>query len=206
MVIASVSVASLALADEKRIPTKPVQDASNRGEKAESMDARGLLEKGRKSGVLPEGMVVRIGACLGERLGRDPDDKTPDGMVERWEFTSRQVHRVAPEERRNPRSRDDSRPFDSKGICQDLLEGKAIEIHARKGEGPEIGFVGTHYGRGSRSIEVEWNGKTILSLHETNGPMLYLYRESDARAFGALYERLASQARDSFKSQKAEAK
>ena len=45
-----------------------------------------------------------------------------------------------------------------------------------------------------------WNGETILDLHETNGAALDLYRESDARAFGALYERLASQARVVFKS------
>ena len=89
---------------------------------------------------------------------------------------------------------------------RELLEGKAIEIQARKGKGPEVGFVGTRYHRGSRSIEVVWNGETILDLHETNGPALHLYRESDARAFGALYERLASQARVLFKSKAAEAK
>ena len=94
----------------------------------------------------------------------------------------------------------ESRRFDSKGICEDLLEGKAIEIQARKGKGPEVALAGTPYQRGSRSIEVVWNGETILDLHETNGPALVVYRESDARAFGALNERLATQARILFKS------
>ena len=31
------------------------------------------------------------------------------------------------------------------GICKDLLDGKAIEIQAKKGEGPEVAFVGTRY-------------------------------------------------------------
>ncbi len=81
-----------------------------------------------------------------------------------------------------------------------------MEIHARKGTGPEMGFVGSRYRRGSRFITVEWNGRTILDLHESNGPALDLYRETDARAFGALYERLASQARGLFNPKAGEAK
>ena len=100
----------------------------------------------------------------------------------------------------------ESRPFDSKGLCKDLLEGKAIEIQTRKGTGPEVAMAGTPYRRGSRFIEVVWNGETVLDLFETNGATLDLYRESDARAFGALYERLASQARVLFKSKAAGAK
>ena len=51
-----------------------------------------------------------------------------------------------------------------------------------------------------------WQGETVLSLFETNGPTLKFYKESDARAFGALYERVASQARLLFKSKPAEAR
>lgn len=97
------------------------------------------------------------------------------------------------------RKRVDSRPFDSKNICTELLEGQAIEIHAAKGEGPEVAFASCSYGRGHRSLQVEFNGETILELLEVDGPFLKLYRETDARAFGALYEKLASQARVAFK-------
>jgi hypothetical protein len=178
------------------------QGPSNGEKKGEPMDARTLLEKGQASGSLPEGMVIRIGACLGESDLKASGDGVPDELRETWEFTSKQVHRVVPDYKndRSTYDRAESRPFVSKGICKDLLEGKAIEIQARKGEGPEVGFVGTRYHRGSRFIEVVWRGETILNLHETNGPFLGLYRESDARAFGALYERLAGQARKAFKS------
>jgi len=169
---------------------------------------RTLLEKGRASGSLPEGMVIRIGACLGASDVKASGDRVPNELRETWEFTSNQVHRVVFEYKKDKSTyhRVESRPFDSKGICKDLLEGKAIEIQARKGEGPEVAFVGTRYHLGSRSITVVWSGETILDLHETNGPALDLYRESDARAFGALYERLANQARVLFKSKTGEAK
>jgi hypothetical protein len=61
--------------------------------------------------------------------------------------------------------------------------------------------VGSGYDAGTRSIEVVWKGETVLTLIETNGPTLRLYRESDARAFGALYEKLATQARTVFQAQ-----
>jgi hypothetical protein len=128
--------------------------------------------------------------------------------VELWEFTSNQVHRVEGKHRdgKSAYHRIESRPFDSKGMCGDLLDGKAIEIQARNGKGPRVALAGTPYRRGSRSIEVVWNGEAILDLHETNGAVLDVYRESDARAFGALYERLASQARAVFRPKAEEAK
>jgi hypothetical protein len=100
----------------------------------------------------------------------------------------------------------ESRPFDTKGICQDLLAGKALEIQARKGTGPQVAFAGSPYRRGSRILEVVWNGEAVLELNETNGPFLHLYRETDARAFGALYERLAQQARILFETKAGGAK
>ena len=177
------------------------QDSSTDGEKHEALDVRALLEKGQASGSLPEAMVIRIAACLGEPAVKASGDRILDGLLEKWEFTSKQVRRVAPgsEEDKPTGDRVESRPFDSKGLCKDLLDGKAIEIQAHKGKGPEVAMAGSPYRRGSRSIEVVWNGETILDLHETNGPFLHLYRESDARAFGELYERLANQARGAFK-------
>ena len=206
--IVCVLVAPLVKADEKPGPVRADQDTAKDGKKPEPMDARTLLEKGRASGSWPEGMVIRIGACLGESDVKASRDRVPDELRETWEFTANQVHRAVFGYKKDQSTyeRVESRPFDSKGLCKDLLEGKAIEIQARKGEGPEVGFVGTRYHRGSRSIEVVWKGETILNLHETNGPFLGLYRESDARAFGALYERLASQARVLFKSKAREIK
>ncbi len=207
-IIFSILAAPLAKADEKPGPSAAEQDPSKDGKKREPIAARTLLEQGLASGSLPEGMVIRIDACLGESDVKVSEDGVPDELKETWEFTAKQVHRVAfaVKKGKSIYHRIESRSFDSKGLCKELLEGKAIEIHAGKGEGPEVGFVGTHYHRGSRDIEVVWNGKTILELLETNGAELVLYRESDARAFGALYERLASQARVLFKSKAADTK
>ena len=179
-------------------------DAENRA----LMDARTLLEKGQTSGPLPEGMVVRIAACLGERDMKGSADRLPETLTETWEFALNQVHRVVFEYKKDKSTyqRIESRPFDSKGICKDLLEGKAIEIQSRKGKGPKVVLAGTPYQRGSRSIKVVWNGETILDLHETNGPAFDAYRESDARAFGCSYERLATQARAAFRTKADQAK
>jgi hypothetical protein len=170
-------------------------------QKHRAIEARTLLENGQASGALPEGMVVRIAACLGALDTRATGDRVPEELKEMWEFTSNRVYRVVPEAgtKDNPYPRAESRPFDLKGLCKDLLDGKAIEIQARKGKGPEMELVGTIYRIGSRSIEVLRNGEAILDLHESNGPVLDRYRESDARAFGALYENLASKARLLFK-------
>lgn len=153
-------------------------------------------------------MVIRTSGCLGESEVKASGKDVPVELRETWEFTSNQVHRAAFEYKKdhNTYKRLESRPFDAKGLCQELLEGKAIEIHAEKGQGPVVGLIGSGYGRGSRNIEVVLKGETILDLSETNGPFLKFYRETDARAFGALYERLASQARALFKAKADEGK
>lgn len=206
LIIVSILAAPLANADQKPGPVGAQQDDSRNGKKREAIDVRALLEKGRASGSLPEGMVIRVSACLGAPDKKVSEERLPAEIKETWEFTSRQVRCVRLEDT-NDRSSDhpiESRSFDSSGICNDLLEGKAIEIQAGKGKGPEVGFIASHYHAGGRSIEVLWKGEAILNLYETNGPFLKLYRESDARAFGALYERLASQARILFKSKPTE--
>ena len=197
----------LAVFSPVRADQHPAQDRK----KLEPMDIRALLEEGQVSGSLPEGMAIRVSACLGERKEQDSRDGVPEELRETWEFTSNQIRRIVfdnveDDEGNSTPKRVDSRPFDSKDICKQLLKGQAIEIQASKGEGPEVAFVGTSYGRGTRSIEVKWNGETILDLTETNGPFLKLYRETDARAFGALHEQLANQARVLFKSKNAETK
>jgi len=206
--IACIFIAPLAKADGKPRTAGADQHPAKDGKKPEAMDARALLEMGRASGSLPEGMVIRISACLGESDAKVSADGVPDELKETWEFTTNQVHRVEFEYKKDKSiyHRVESRAFDSKGLCKELLEGKAIEIQASKGEGPKVGFVGSHYHRGSRSVEVVWKGETILNLLETNGAFLDLYRESDARAFGALYERLAGQARVLFRPKAGEAR
>ncbi|NBV24713.1 MAG: hypothetical protein EBS05_22690 [Proteobacteria bacterium] len=184
------------------------QGSATQGKKLKLEEVRLLLEKGRASGSLPEGMIIRLGACLGERDEQASGELVPVELRETWEFTSNQVHRVEYDYKdgKSLYHRVESRPFDSKNLCRDLLEGRATEILVKKGRGPEVGFVGTRYRRGSRDLEVVWNGETVLNLFETNGAFLHFYRESDARAFGALYERLASQARALFKPKAAEPK
>jgi hypothetical protein len=208
LTIVCVLVASLAKADQKPSPVGAEQAPSKDGRKLGPMDVRSLLGKGQASGSLPEGMVIRVSACLGEPETKGSGDRLPVEVRETWEFTSGQVRRVRPEDTDDKRSerRAESHPFDSKDLWKDLLEGKAIEIQAAKGDGPEVGFIGSQYQRGGRSIEVVWKGETILNLSETNGPFLKLYRESDARAFGALYDRLATQARNLFTTKAAEAR
>jgi hypothetical protein len=198
----------LSVAEEMASAAGAEQGPAKDGKEPKGTDARALLEKGRAAGELPEGMVIRLAVCLGEPDAKLPDDAAPDELIEVWEFTTGQVHRVKCDYSTGNcvHQRVEARDYDSKDLCKVLLEGQAMEIHASKGEGPEVGFVGTHYRRGSRSIEVEWEGKTVLGLMETNGPFLMLYRETDARAFGALYERLSSRAHAVFQPKSAQAK
>lgn len=163
--------------------------------------ARSLLEQGRDAGELPDGMSIRLSACLGEPEVTTKNEEVVDERRESWEFSSKQVHLIQFEynEDKSINHRVESKPIDTKDLCKELLEGKFIETHARKGTGPEVAFAGSGYGRGSRSIELVWKGVTILELFETNGPFNQLYRETDARAFGRLYEQLATKARAAFK-------
>ncbi|MFO0868627.1 MAG: hypothetical protein U0935_06720 [Pirellulales bacterium] len=179
--------------------------SSKKGSAPTAMDIRAILEKGVSSNSLPEDMEVHIGACLGELDKETAGEGVPDHLLENWEFTPKQVRRVMLEDNNGKRTIE-SRPFDSKELCKDLLEGKAIEIQAREGQGPQVAFAGSRYRRGTRTIRVLWKGQTILDLYETNGPVLDLYAETDARAFGALYDRLARQARLAFRAQEEKAK
>ncbi len=163
---------------------------------------KALLVEAQRSGTFPADLVVRVRACLGSPDNRIPGKELPDFLLENWEFSANQVHRIE-HETENGKSvyrRLESQPLATKALCGQLLEGKALEIHAEKGTGPQLIMVGSRYERGSRSIEILWKGEELLSLGETNGPALIAYRQTDAIAFGALYERLAQQARDRFSS------
>ncbi len=187
--------AALVFANSEKSSTLPGSDSKS----DRPADARSLLERGQAAGSFPEGMIVRVSACLG--AAEKTDSVVPEQLLETWEFTPNHVHRVVRDYKgdRPVYQRVESRSFDSNGLCGLLLDGKAVAIQERKGEGPRTGLVGTPYRIGSRTIEVEWNGRTILDLYETNGPTLNFYRQDDARAFGALYEKLAGMARDLFK-------
>ena len=204
LTIVSLIISPICAADEKQ-DSAGATEAKN---KSEPTQARALLEKGLAANALPEGMVVRLSACLGSPTAKAPGNPAPDLIRESWEFSSGQVRSVKLEESDDADEKETSetRPFNTQHICKALLEGKALEINEQKGKGPEIAFIGTEYKAGSRSLELVWKGKTILSLGETNGPMLMRYRESDARAFGALYEKLAGQARTLFREKTADTK
>jgi hypothetical protein len=184
------SIASLATADEPAA-TKPRPEV-----------LKALLVEAQRTGTFPADLVIRVRACLGSPDHRIPGEELPDSLLENWEFSANQVHRIEYESKEGKSNyrRLESRPFETKALCGQILEGKAVEIHAKRGTGPQLIMVGSRYERGSRSIEVLWKGEELLSLGETNGPALIAYRQTDAIAFGALYEHLAQQARDRFSS------
>lgn len=76
------------------VPIRADQDPAKVEKKARAVDARTLLEKGRASGSWPEGMVIRVSACLGSPDERASEGRVPAMMKETWEFISGQVRRV----------------------------------------------------------------------------------------------------------------
>ena len=175
------------------------------------VDVRSLLESGRDSGDLPEGVVLRVSANLwktvpaDEKLRRAEEAQSGDAetsLEERWEFTAGQVHKVTMvvdeegdadvEYRRTA-----SRRFDTSELCHQLLTGRLVDIGAGEGKGESMQFVGTEFDVGHRYIELFVDGKIACWAGESClGPGL---PESDARALAALYERLAKPARETFK-------
>ncbi len=120
-----------------------------------------LLKEWDQAGTLPEGVVIRVDAdllgpndnCKDKAAANKPIEET--GFHEHWEFTAKHAHRVATEFRDNKwvRTTLETKPFESKKICQALLTGKATQIAARKGTGEPKQFVGTGYRFGGRSVE-----------------------------------------------------
>ena len=177
---------------------------------AEGRASPAILEAGQAAGSLPPEVVLRVSARLAKAVPANPKERAEaeargvdfnKKLEETWEFTARDVHRVViewPEKAGDEvvYRRAESLPFDSKNLCKDLLEGKIFLIEAGEGSGEPLHFAGTDYDIGDRTIEVFVNGKSALWVGEscpTAG-----YAESDARAFAALYEKLAAQARGAF--------
>ncbi|MEQ1883364.1 MAG: hypothetical protein ABL878_20620 [Burkholderiales bacterium] len=131
--IGCILFASLSKAEEKAGPTGAGQVPSKDGKKGEPVDVRVLFEKGLASDALPEGMVIRLGACLGGPAEKGSGNRVPNELRENWEFTANQVRRIVPGEE-DKDSRAESRSIDSKDLCKVLLDGKAIEIRPERRE------------------------------------------------------------------------
>lgn len=177
------------------------------GTSKSSPEIRTILEAGRATGSFPKELVIRLSADLATATPLDPKERKEGEarginfdkrLSETWEFTSTHVHWVVIEakDRRTVYRRIESRPFNSENLCKELLEGKIIEVEAQEGTGEGVLFAGTDYNIGDRSIEIFHRGTRVLEVGETcvGGGLA----ESDARAFAALYERLANQARALF--------
>ena len=166
--------------------------------------AEKLLKEWGQVGALPEGVVLRVDAHLfgPNDICKDQDKAVKNKPVEEkkfeehWEFTAKHVHRVSMEYRDDKwvRTTVESKPFESKQVCETLIASKATEIAARKGTGECKLFVGTGYHLGGRSLEVIQGDQELLELYEhCTGAG---FPETDAVAFAKLYETLASYARD----------
>ena len=169
--------------------------------------AKKVLEAGRVAGTLPDGVTVRVCADLFHSVPLDPEERRKEEkqgirheerLEESWEFPGGQVHRLVWQEgdAGSGWHRAASRDFDSGRLCTQLLDGELLTIELGEGEGDTAMYVGTNFDLGGRSVEVLQDGEMLIVVgeHCTFGG----YPESDARAFAALYESLAGQARAAF--------
>ena len=171
-------------------------------------DIRAILEAGQKAN-LPAGAFIRVEAQLSHSVPADAalraqaEQKGVDftkSLRETWEFTSNRAYRVVVEPPGKSGvgvvyRRVESAPFDSSGICKEMLDAKIFTLGDEE-EGEHPHFVGTDYDVGHRSIELFVNGKSAFHVGESC--TVAGFAENDARAFAALYERLASKARGMF--------
>ena len=170
-------------------------------------NVRKLLEQGQKDGSLPEGVVIRVNAHFYSADQDKIDEAKARGvvlentLVETWEFTSKEVHRLVYEEDQQGKwdfRKVDSLPFDSKLLCKELLDGQFLEIGTGKGKGEPTQYVGTHFHTGGRSVAFYQAGEKESSVSIGEHCTHAGYPESDARLLGELYEKLAKQAREKF--------
>jgi hypothetical protein len=164
-------------------------------------DVRAIFESGQVANALPSRVVVHISAHL-TRVA-SPTRRHGAGarktFNEMWEFTAGGVHRVVETPGENGGGstlhRAESIPFDTAGICKEMLDGGVLKF-GEADKGRRENFIDTEYDIGHRSIEVLLDGKSVLWVGESCVTAGYV--ESDARAFAALYEKLATKARDAF--------
>lgn len=159
-----------------------------------SVDLKAILKQGWKSGKLPEGVVIRVAADLGGSIDGKLD------LKEAWEFSAGQVHKIeyrkASASSKAGYQRLKSLPFETKNLCEELIEGDAFEIEAGEGDEKSAQFVGTQCRLGFRRITVLIDGKVELELEESC--LFAGYPKSLAKKFAVLYEQLAQHARDEF--------
>jgi len=192
-----------------------VKPAGEKPEPKEPPQAKAFLESAG-AGKLPPGCVIRVWAHLwgdkeeGEqnitpqsrRVGENGEKNrgvhVGDRFDESWQITADRVYRMASEGKggKSVERRVALQAFDSRGICKMLLDGKALSIAAGEGEGDPVQFAGTPYVFGGRAIEILIDGREVLHLGESCAFAGYL--ETDALAFAALYDQLASKARAAF--------
>jgi hypothetical protein len=195
-----VAILTVVALPKARADEKPAGDPQKAAVLKKS-DARILLEAGRATGSLPKGVVVHLSA----NMTRLPSQTRKHGagvektFKERWEFTPNRIDRIVEIPGRNggnaTRERAESLPLDTSNICKELLDGRILTI-GEDDTGKRENFIGTDYDIGHRSIEITLNGKSMLYVGESC--VVAGYAENDARAFAALYEKLASHARDAF--------
>jgi hypothetical protein len=175
-------------------------------------DIRSILEAGQR-GNLPTGVFIRVEAQLSRSVPADAalraeaERKGVDftkALRETWEFTSNRLHRVIVETRKSDNGivyrRAESAPFDTSSICKEMLDAKILTLGDEE-EGERQHFSGTDYDIGHRSIELFVDGKSAFHVGESCA--VAGFAESDARAFAALYEKLASKARGLFAAKRA---
>lgn len=155
---------------------------------------RTMLQKSRDAKVFPKDVVIRLEANAW--MPSNPSN----GLKESWEFSSNQVHRIVRDESKRHLSfrRVQSLPVDTKTLCRELLDAHVFEIEAAEGSGTPLLFAGTSFegGVGDRSIEILVDGQLMFLICEScvGGAM----PETNARAFSAVYQKLASRARGAF--------
>ncbi|MFO1062382.1 MAG: hypothetical protein U0892_00730 [Pirellulales bacterium] len=202
LICSSSSIASLTtLLSALVIACAPVVLRAEENRKAKLDKLQSILKQGIEAGDMPEGLTIRISACLGDPENRSGEKtQLPNLLIENWEFTTKHVHRVTVESVGGKRShvRTETKTFDTRVLCRELSDGKIADVAKGHGSGPGVVLMGSEFRMGSRTIEILWNNDPILDLGETNGPALIAFAESDAKLFGALYERLASHARESY--------
>ena len=156
-------------------------------------DIRAIIETGRDAKSMPAGMVVRL---YTEGSGAY-EHKNPK---ERWEFSPGKVHRLVINDSKGSAlyRREKTLAFDTTNICRQLLDGNLFVIAAGEGTGKARMFSGTAFegAVGERAIEILIDGETAVEVGECC--LFGGLSKTDALAFHALYEQLASQSRNAF--------
>lgn len=145
-------------------------------------------------GDLPANVMLRIRTDASS-VGREP----PEELKEIWEFTRGKVHRVEwrPANDESQRfERVETRDMDTSGLIRQMLRAGIVSVEFQQGTGDPLQFSGTNFDIGHRCIQLHSGEETLVNTCESC--FFAGYAKSDARRFGRLYAKLASQARAAF--------